>query len=61
MREGSTIDLFVMELAIGYETYLNKKHKGGETIGHGKSQQELQAMLDRVKQRKQEGNASKGN
>ena len=59
LREGSTIDLFVMELAIGYETYLTKKTKGGETIGHGKSQEELQGMLDRAKQRKKEGNASK--
>jgi len=58
LREGSTIDLFVMELSIGYETFLNKSKENGQTIGHGLSQEELQAMLDNVKGKK-EGNASK--
>lgn len=47
-----------MELAIGYESFINKSNENGETIGHGLSQEELQSMIDRVKKGKKEGNAS---
>jgi len=40
-----------MELAIGYESWVNSKHsKGEKVVHHGKSQEELQAMLDRTKE-----------
>lgn len=45
-----------IEYGAGYENYLRKKAERGEAIvQHGKSPEELQAMIDRVRER----NASK--
>jgi len=57
LKKGSTIDIWAMELAVGYESWVREKHsKGEKVVNHGKSQEELQAMIDRARQRQQEGN-----
>jgi len=47
------LDLYVAELAVGYETYLNEKGKRGETLNasQGYTTEELQGMLNSVKKR----------
>jgi hypothetical protein len=40
-----------MELSIGYENWVNSKHsKGEKVVQHGKSQEQLQAMVNRTKE-----------
>jgi hypothetical protein len=51
MLEGSSLDIWIAELAVGYENYLNKKHAGnlGPTPAPNLSQDEMRAMIERVK------------
>jgi|TARA_R110000796_G_scaffold2458_2_gene9692 hypothetical protein len=49
LREGSTIDMYCLEVAIGYETYLRKQNESGQTIGHNQTEDELQEMLNSVR------------
>jgi len=37
-----------MEFSVGYENYVRRKQERGEPLNHGKSPEELQAMIDRV-------------
>ena len=55
LRRGNTIDLWCMEFSVGYENYVRRKQERGEPLNHGKSQEELQAMIERAEAR----NASK--
>lgn len=56
LRSGSSLDIWIAEIAIGYENYLNKKHSGtlGAPPAPKLSQKEMQAMIDRVRARKDE-------
>ena len=41
-----------MEYSVGYENYIRKKHERGESLQtHGKTQEQLQAMIQRVRAR----------
>ena len=60
MRLGDSLDMKCANLSLAYEAYLNKKQEGGhkDKSDHGYSTQDLQSMLNTVKER--EG-ASKNN
>lgn len=49
LREGSTIDIYCLEVAVGYETYLRKQNESGHTVGHNVSTEEMQQMLNSVR------------
>jgi hypothetical protein len=49
LEKASTVDLYCLETAIGYETYLRKSHESGHSSNHGLSQEDMQAMIDRVR------------
>lgn len=49
LESGSTFDLYVAETALGYESFVAKRERGEIPDNHGHSQEELQAMVDRVK------------
>jgi len=53
MRLGENLDMRCANLGVSYEVYLNKKHKEGwkDSSDHGHSQQDLQAMLERARQK----------
>ena len=54
LRDGSSIDVQVANLALSYENYVREraeKEGGGVNHSHGKSKEELQAMINRVKKR----------
>lgn len=48
-----------MEFSVGFENYIRKKHERGEPLQtHGKSQEELQAMIDRARERNANKNST---
>lgn len=49
LREGSTIDMYCLEIAVGYETYLRKQNEKGHAVGHNMSNDDLQSMLNSVR------------
>jgi hypothetical protein len=48
LREGDSLDLKIANLAVQYENYLHNKSQGS---GAELTQDDMQGMLDRVKQR----------
>jgi hypothetical protein len=54
IESGSSIDLQIANLAVHYENYLHKKHqdKADGKITPNLSQEEMQAMLDKVRSKK---------
>lgn len=52
MKFGDSIDVRCANLAVSYETYLNKKREGGwkDKSDHGLSQEQLLSMVERAKQ-----------
>ena len=56
LESGTSIDIFCADFAVKYEVYCNKKAQDGQNNGHGKSTEELQAMVQRVKQRGSKSN-----
>lgn len=51
LAQATTIDLWVMEIAVGYENWINDKHSRGESVvRHNKTDQELAQMLAMAKQ-----------
>jgi hypothetical protein len=61
MRLGDSLDMKCANLAIAYEGYLNKKSEGKhkDRLDHGYSTQDLQTMLNTVKERKGGGKNNK--
>lgn len=53
LARGSTIDVFVANLGMQYENWLSKKHDKGQSAPE-KSQDELQGMLDRAKNKRKQ-------
>jgi hypothetical protein len=53
MKLGDSIDMRCANLAVAYESYLNKKEKGGwkDKSDHGYSQDQLKDMVERAKAR----------
>jgi hypothetical protein len=52
LESGTTMDLEIAEVAVGYEQYVSKQQKSGTpVINHNYSQDELKAMVDSVKGR----------
>lgn len=52
LSRANSFDVFVAETAVGYENYLNKKESGKGTLPVPElTQEQMQAMIDRVKSR----------
>lgn len=50
LEVGSSIDVHIAEIAVEYENYLYKKERGDISVNVPKmSQEQMQAMIDRVK------------
>lgn len=54
LKNGTSVDIFVAEIAVGYENYLTKKHQGGAPPTPELSQGEMLAMMERVRAKKDE-------
>lgn len=54
MKVGDSLDMRCANLAISYESYLNKKAKGGhkDKMDHGLSTTDLQDMVKQVRGQK---------
>jgi len=61
MKFGDSLDMRCANLGNAYEAYLNKKQKGGglDKTDHGYTTQDLQSMLQQVKERKDGSKNSK--
>lgn len=57
LESGNTLDLYVAEVAVGYENYMHKKasNKQNNQISSNYSTEELQQMLNRVKNESKAG------
>jgi hypothetical protein len=57
LESGNTLDLYVAEVAVGYENYMHKKasNKQNNQVGSEYSTEELQQMLNRVKNENKAG------
>lgn len=53
LESGTTLDLKIAEIAVGYETYLSKNPQQARsaTLNSNYSQEELKAMIDSVKEK----------
>lgn len=51
LKQGTSIDIFVAEIGVGYENYINEKHSG-QTVTPKLSQDEMKRMINQVKERK---------
>jgi len=55
MREGTTFDLYVSDLAVKYQNWLHEKHSGKKNTltpqqdNHGLSQEQLRSMMTRAR------------
>ena len=56
LESGNTLDLYVAEVAVGYESFMHKKASnkasGQQNIGSQYSTEDLTAMLNNVKGKK---------
>ena len=50
LKQGNTVDITAGEIAVEYEGYWRNK-ENGKSQPHNHSQAELQAMVDRVKEK----------
>lgn len=58
LEEGGTIDIYVANLGVSYESHVQKKYEKGHTT-NTPDQNQLQGMLDKVRAKRNDGKAKK--
>lgn len=52
ISQGSSYDVYVADLAVSYENYQHRRAQGQAPAAPHMSQEQLQAMVDRVRNKK---------
>lgn len=54
LAEGGTIDIYVANLGVSYESHIQKKYEKGHKTDTP-NQEQMQTMLDRVRAKRNDG------